>query len=339
MKALLDPEVGWSMGSFGALAEFHQDPDEPAVSPTDYAMSRATDRGAIRLNADAVARCTPVAYEQLARNRQRWGQGMALCLAEGQAQGARRSALTQLGPDNDAVRQSDRGALLFDMGLDLQQCDFCIRTRNEELISVLVGNEGRSLFDSNNPAMGAILRHHPHRVALTPLGRVEVFQKIGGPDTGGKSPPGPHTHVLPNLMRAKKTHAANITVPVGLTPCAYLHPGNPLVDGHGQPRSYRADLADAFANMFETYAPDDLKILKSDLSAAIAAGTSPGEFAEPSSRAARLTLRVGLRQLAQSARHFEDQKKLSIIQAWLERFDGAERVDDDEQDEQSEHRH
>ncbi|MEM7765850.1 MAG: hypothetical protein AAF290_17440 [Pseudomonadota bacterium] len=337
VKALLDPEVGWSMGSFGALAEFHQDPDEPAVSPTDHAMSRATDRGAIRLNADAVASCTPVAYQQLAKNRQRWGQGMALCLAEGQAQGARRSALTQLGPDNDAIRESDRGAFLFDMGLDLQQCDFCIRTRDAELISVLVDNEGRSLFDSNNPAMGAILRHHPHRVALTPLGRIEVFQKIGGPDTGGKSPPGPHTHVLPNLMRAKKTHAANITVPDGLTPCAYLHPGNPLVDGLGQPRAYRADLATAFAELFRTYAPEDLKALKSNLGAAIAAGTSPDEFSEPSSRAARLTLRVGLRQLAQSARHVDDQKTLSIIQAWLERFDGAEREDDSEPDEQVEH--
>ncbi|MEM8976685.1 MAG: hypothetical protein AAGD43_31945, partial [Pseudomonadota bacterium] len=65
--------------------------------------------------------------------------------------------------------------------------------------------------------------------------------------------------------------------------------------------------------------------------------TSPDEFVEPSSRAARLTLRVGLRQLAQSARHVDDQKKLSIIQAWLERFDGAEREDDSEPDEQVEH--
>ncbi len=337
--ALCDAEVGWSMGSFGALAEFHQDPGETAVPDGDAALGRATDRGAIRLEKDAVAACMPVAYEQLSKNRKHWGQGLALCLPGDQARGSRRAALTRLGPDDAAIRDRDRGGILFDMGLDLQQCDFCVRTRAPELIAVLDANAGRSLFEEGNPAMGAILRHHPNRVALTPLGRVEVFQKIGGPDTGGKSPPGPHTHVLPNLMRAKKTHAANITLPASLVPCAHLHPGNPLVNGLGQPRSYRADLAKAFSALYDDYAPDDLKALKAELRAAIDAGDAPDSFAEPATRAGRLTLRVGLRQLAQCARHSDDQRSLSLIQLWLESFDGADREDDAEPDEQAEHRH
>ncbi|MEO1720213.1 MAG: hypothetical protein AAFR23_08290, partial [Pseudomonadota bacterium] len=78
--ALADPEVGWSMGSFGALAEFHQDTDEPEVATTRPGASRATRRGAIRLDAAAIDACTPVAYEQLSKNRERWGQGLALCM-------------------------------------------------------------------------------------------------------------------------------------------------------------------------------------------------------------------------------------------------------------------
>ncbi|MEO1720608.1 MAG: hypothetical protein AAFR23_10345, partial [Pseudomonadota bacterium] len=187
------------------------------------------------------------------------------------------------------------------------------------------------------PAMGAILRHHPHRVAITPLGRVEVFQKIGGPDTGGKSPPGPHTHVLPNLMRAKKTHAANITLPPGLVPCAYLHPGNPLVDGLGQARAYRDDLAQAFADLYAEFAPDDLRLLKTELEAAIRSGRTPESFGEPKSRAERLTLRVGLRQLTQAARARDDADRVASLRPWLAAFDGADHDDGVERDEQVEH--
>ncbi|MEO0618389.1 MAG: hypothetical protein AAFZ01_03825 [Pseudomonadota bacterium] len=335
--ALTDPEVGWSMGSFGALAEFHQDQGEPDLPTTGKGTARATQRGAIQLNDDMVAHCTPVAYEQLSKNRARWGQGLALCLPEERAIAARRKTLTRLGVDTSAITEKDNDALLYDMGLDLQQCDFCVRTDNPELITVLDDNEGRSLFEPDNPAMAAILRHHPHRVVLTPLGRVEVFQKIGGPDTGGKSPPGPHTHVLPNLMRARKTHAANITVPAGLIPCAYLHPGNPLVDSLGAERAYRADLAHAFDKLYTLYAPEDLRALKLQVSSEIDAGNGPQAFSEPTTRAGRLTLRVALRQLAQSASAADDTGRVTRIRSWLSTFDGADREFSDEPDEQAEH--
>jgi len=336
-NALGDTEVGWSMGSFGAIAEFHQVSGESGVSETNNDMSRATNRGAIRLNADAIAGCTPVAYVQLSKNRQRWGQGLALCLASDRARGARRTRLTRLGPDETPIRASDHGAILYDMGLDLQQCDFCIRTRDPELTAVLDANINRSLFDEGNPAMGAILHHHPHRAALTPLGRIEVFQKIGGPDTGGKSPPGPHTHVLPNLMRAQKTHASSITLPTGLVPCVYLHPGNPLVDGLGHPRVFRNDLALAFASLYDAYAPEDLKALRNKMHAAIDTGSKPDDFNEPATRAGRLTLRVGLRQLAQFAHHADDRGRLAVIQAWLKRFDGLDCEEHIDPDEQADH--
>lgn len=45
---LSDWRSGWSMGSFGAIAEFHQDQDEIAV--IDEPLVRATRRGAIRFD-------------------------------------------------------------------------------------------------------------------------------------------------------------------------------------------------------------------------------------------------------------------------------------------------
>ena len=43
--------------------------------------------------------------------------------------------------------------------------------------------------------MAVILAASPHRVFVSRVGRIEVFQAI--PSANGKSPEGPHTHVLP----------------------------------------------------------------------------------------------------------------------------------------------
>lgn len=117
--------------------------------------------------------------------------------------------LTELGPDDNAIRGIYRMGILFDMGLSLPQCDFCIRTTDPKLLAELRANAGRSLFEPDNPVMHTIFQTHPHRVALTNIGRVEVYQKIGGPDTGGVLPAGPHTHVLPKLLKTGRTHSAN----------------------------------------------------------------------------------------------------------------------------------
>ena len=60
-RLLSDPEAGWSMGSFGALAEFHHDPGEAALVDHPDRLTRATARGAIRINREYLGRALPVA--------------------------------------------------------------------------------------------------------------------------------------------------------------------------------------------------------------------------------------------------------------------------------------
>ncbi|CAK7260667.1 hypothetical protein K0P19_28635 [Shinella sp. YE25] len=43
------------------------------------------------------------------------------------------------------------------------------------MLVILRANAGRSLFDPGNPASDAMRRAYPHRVALTRIGRIEVF--------------------------------------------------------------------------------------------------------------------------------------------------------------------
>ncbi len=327
---LANPESGWSTGSFGAIAEFHQDAGEFAVIDLPDELVRATRRGAIAIDKAALWEATPIAYETLSPKRHRWSQAVALCLPEQAARGAARGVLTELGPDDHAIRKIDRTGILFDMGLSLPQCDFCIRTSDPKLLAVLRANLGRSPFDHESGAMPAILAAHPHRVALTGLGRIEVYQKIGGPDTGGVSPPGPHTHVLPKLLRSGRTHSANTPIPAGLVPLTYLHPGNPVSDPMGKDRPFDPQLHQEFQSLLARFGLPECNDAKRQIALAISQQESPDGFVMPASRYARAAARLALRQLGHGAKHASDMQTLSTIEGWRLIHDGgADETDDD----------
>lgn len=326
---LVDWRSGWSMGTFGAIAEFHQDEGETPVIDDSFALTRATRRGAIRIERRKLAEVRAVAYETLSPKRHRWSQGVALCLPERRARREARSVLTELGPDDGAIRGIDRTGILFDMGLSLPQCDFCIRTSDPKLLGELRVNLGRSLFDHDNRAMPAILASHPHRVALTNIGRIEVYQKIGGPDTGGVSPPGPHTHLLPKLLRTGRTHSANTPIPEGLMPLGALHPGNPVIGPMGEEKDFDPELHASFQKLLEAYGDREAVETKRRVLAAIDSGKPPADREASQSRQGRAALRVALRQMEHLARAQMDASRLACVVEWLKAY---ERDDDTAED-------
>lgn len=136
-SGLQQSEAGWNMGSFGAIAEFHHVGDE--ASPTQTApLMQVTARCGMRI--ERLEGVRPVAYETLSPRAHRWSQAVSLCLPETEALMHRRDVLTEIGPDDAALREEDRGAVLFDMGLAQPQVDFCIRTTDAELLAVLRQN-------------------------------------------------------------------------------------------------------------------------------------------------------------------------------------------------------
>lgn len=313
---LQDWRTGWSMGTFGAIAEFHQDDDEEPLVDEPLALKRATKRGGIHIDPNGLAHLRAVAYETVSPKRHRWSQAVSLCLPDEAARRAGRSVLTDLGPDEGAVRREDRGSILFDMGLSLPQCDFCIRTGDPKLIAILRENIGRSLFEHDNPAMPAILSAHPHRVALTNIGRVEVYQKIGGPDTGGVSPPGPHTHLLPKLLRSGRTHSANTPIPDGFLPLGSMYPGNPVIGAMGEDLPFDAALHADFQNLLVSYSSPDIVTVKRQVLDALRDGRAPEAFAMPANRFARAAVRLALRQQARVAEHSGDSSLAQKVNAW-----------------------
>ncbi|MEM8570641.1 MAG: hypothetical protein AAGG56_06985 [Pseudomonadota bacterium] len=320
-RSLDDPETGWNMGSFGAIAEFHHVYGDPAATRLDE-RTRVTARGGIKLANLQTA--NPIAYETLSPKPHRWAHAVALCLPSDEAAMARRDCLTELGADTDALRTEDRSAILFDMGLGQHQVDFCIRTEDPELLDALRAAEGRSLFEPGNTAITAILAAHPHRVALTRFGRVEVYQKIGGPDTGGKSPEGPHTHVLPKLLRAARTHSANAPIPEGWVPCGSFHPSNPVFGRLGEDREFDLAAFDAFQDLLKAWGVSDYTVAKKAAWDALSRGVQPERYVEPENRIARSGLRNAIRQWRRL--HGESP----AVRAWASRFDRDPALTEDE---------
>lgn len=326
LDALADPANGWSVGTFGAIAEFTRDADEPVRSQRGPAQaSAATTRGAMRLV--PTPGMVPVAYETPNRDGETWSHAVALCLPESACVMNRRTALTEIGPDPEAIRPEDRGAILFDMGLGVLQVDICIRTSDPDLLARLRPEAGRSLFEPGNPAMGAIVAAGPHRVFVSRLGRAEVFQPIPPPD--GRSPDGPHTHVLPKLLRSGRTHAATTPIPDGLVPCAHLFPPSPVKDALGHRRPFDAAAHARFQALFAQFGGAEPLRLKRDLAAALSDGAGPEALDVPGDRHAKAALRVAIRQARAAG------PAGSTLERWAEAFDRARDAepteDDDEQ--------
>ncbi len=283
-----DPHASWSCGRFGAIAEFHRDPGEPVEIATESSITAVTSRGAIRL--EVLPDLRPVAYETITSCIETWGQGVALCLPRGAAAMSGRTVVTELGPDRNAVRPQDRDAILFDIGLGGEQADICVRTNEPETIAVLRAACGRPMMQSV-PLAHQLPALSPHRVFCCRMGRIEVYQPIPSPD--GKSPDGPHTHVLPRLMAHGRLNAATVPVPDGWLAGMSLFPAHPLMRTDGERTSFDAARYRAFQALMDRFGDPALVAGKR----AAFAGASE-EVTESDERRHAIGFRIAQRQLA-----------------------------------------
>ncbi len=305
---LRSAKSSWSIGAFGAIAEFHREPSE-AADPWEFTVVTSGGAIAVRL----AGRCRAFAYELISARSDLWLHGVALCLPESQARMTGNARATELGPDRQALRPEDRDSSLFDLGLGLTNCDFCVRTADPDVKEALrAAGDGPLL--ANAPLLEFLAQRSPHRVMLSRLGRIEVFEKIGV--KGSPPPAGPHTHLLPRFVRQGRTHAADVPVPKGWLPCLSLYPPNPVQDENGRPRPMDRAALDAFQTLLERFGDADHVRTKRKVMAAVRAGKDPDAPAY-STRRQRTACRIALRQL----------RKLDgaspRLERWLREFDIA----------------
>jgi hypothetical protein len=322
-QGIADPDTQWSLGTFGAIAEFSRDEDEPAqVGMSAKVLSAITERGGIAIRPHPALR--PFASESITRSG--WNHRVALCLAKDDGAMNGRTVLTEIGPDRDALREEDRDRLLFDLGLGAPHADFCVRIGDAETATQLRGHAGRPVFASGSPAMDIILHANPHRVFISRLGRIEVYQPI--PPPSGKSPEGPHTHVLPKLLRSGRTHPATEPIPDGWIPCAHIYPPHPMRDALGEPRPFDPQRLDAFQQVMAACGDPETMAIKQRVIDAVRAGEPPLDMA--SDRRGRTSIRIALRQMKAQG------EASAALSAWLAQLDQGI-LDDNGDDEALQH--
>jgi hypothetical protein len=313
-EQISDADTQWSLGTFGGIAEFSRDRDEKVrLTQSATGAAAVTARGGIAV--ELPDDCRPFAFECITKSS--WSQRVALCLPAGDCAMNRRTVLTELDVDRAALQPEQRGSTLFDLGLGALQADLCVRIDDHTMVARLRSHCGRSVFDPANPAMGLLLETNPHRVFISRIGRIEVYQPI--PSASGKSPDGPHTHVLPKLLKTRRTHAATEPIPEGWIPCAHLYPGHP-VRGAGDP--FDAACHDSFQGMIERFGLAECLAIKRRVVDAIGSGEPPSNLTTTLDRHGRTGVRIALRQLKAAG------TASPMLQAWLAEFDHAAIEDD-----------
>lgn len=280
-----DPSNGWSIGSFGAIGEFTRDAGEATtIHRTAGQIDVVTTRGAIRVRNTAL---TGVAWDTLSSDGETWGHVLAFC-APRPATGTR--VLRFLGHDADAVRAEDRYDRLYDLGVASGCVAMAVRTRDPALIAALDAAEGQALLDVTG-IMPIILSAQPHRVLLSPAGRIEVYQPI--PASDGESPEGPHTHLLPNLIAKDRAHSSNTPIPDGWQAALSMHPRSPWRTPLGERHAFRPDIDAAFAPLLDHFGLDEDEVVARQIGASL----DDEALSWPTGRRQRHKARIVLRRL------------------------------------------
>jgi hypothetical protein len=284
-----DPENGWSIGTFGALGEFMRDPSEAGqMVRTADRLTIVTGRGALRLERCALL---GVAWESLSSDGRGWNHNLALCVPYEERASP---GIVPLGRDGAAARPQDRAGWLFDLGVARGCVRMCLRTNDADLKRALDDAAGVPLLGRPD-LLAAIVQAQPHRVMLSPAGRIEVFQPIPGPHDA--SPEGPHTHLLPRLIASGRLHGANDPVPSGWQAALSMHPAPPWSGPRGR-RRLVAERVEAFAPLLARYGTLEDGGTAQSVIAAIIECRAPEAFVRFGSRRRRTKARIVLRQLA-----------------------------------------
>jgi hypothetical protein len=202
-RHLAEPAHHWSVGAYGAIGEFDYEAGEPGLTVDLDRLSVRTRRGSLEVH--GIAHAQPFALvDETGRVCE-----IAFCSSH---PGAQRECVT-------AVAERT-----FDVGVGAPNIDMMVRLSAEdaETLRLLASAVGRPLLSPDNPAGGAIARASPTRIVVSAIARLEVHQPI--PPPGGRSPEGPHTHLLPRLLGERRAHPPGSPLPDGLYCGLSLYP-------------------------------------------------------------------------------------------------------------------
>ena len=202
-RHLIDASNGWSVGTWGAIGEFQYDEGEPDLVVDADGLAVSSRRGALRIG--DLSGVTPFALiDDNGRTRE-----IAFCSA-------------RLANGRTVIHALDE--VTFDLGIGVPHIDMLVRLArdDQETRRALNTGLGRPLLTMDNPAGPAIGKASPTRIFRSAFAALEVHQPIPPPD--GRSPVGPHSHLLPNHLKEGRVHAPGSPLPAGLYCGLSLYP-------------------------------------------------------------------------------------------------------------------
>jgi predicted Fe-S protein YdhL (DUF1289 family) len=209
----------WVFGVFGAVAEFCVGLGESCdVDDAGESFTACTPRGAIRFEISPQVRALGVTAVIGSVMK----EVVVMAVPKGDIRRPVNHSLAALGPDREAIRPGEREDRLFDLGLGAKAAGFCVRVSAPDLARDLEDRIGQGWADLLSGLSGRIVSASPTRVVLTPIGRVEIYTPI--PPPGGRSPDGPHTHLLPTQLAVGRETPPGLDLPDSLAPCAIFYP-------------------------------------------------------------------------------------------------------------------
>ena len=283
---LHDHGAGLSIGCLGALAEFHE--TGAHYQRSAHTLTVIGEHGAVTVGLSGDEHFC--AYEAPSSHGDAWQVGIALLAPS--RRGAARNTLTELGADHDAIAKQGRGLPLFDLGLAMPNVDYCVRSGDAQVIAALRAHCGETVVTPGHALLTLLIEASPTRVVVSPVARIEVYQTIARDHT----PQGSHTHLLPDLLARRRTHAANLPLPKGALPLLTIHPENPVFDDLGRRRPFSAAAFARFEALLERHGVPEYVLAKSHYRAAFADGQAPAVDAESHTRIGRAALRMARRQ-------------------------------------------
>ena len=194
---------GWSVGTWGAIGEFQYDAGEPGLVLDLAALSVASPRGALHIGDLSDVELFALVDDSGCTRE------IAFCSPR---PGAQRTTIQELDD------------ITFDLGIGAPHIDMMVRLRRDDAATraALRDSTGLPLLAPGTPAGPAIGRASPTRIFVSALARLEVHQPI--PPPGGRSPEGPHSHLLPQYLQEGRAHAPGSPLPAGLYCGLSLYP-------------------------------------------------------------------------------------------------------------------
>lgn len=219
LRSLRGAEGTWVVGVVGAVAEFTARPGGSVEVDADgTSIVARTEGGRLRFRIDDDVRALTFDPPETPPARQR----IVLAVKRERGRLPVSDTISDLGEDSAAIGSVDCRARLFHIGLGRKEARFCVRCPPGAALDALVSVSGTAMGTAL-PRLGpTLVAESPVRVVESALGRIEVASPI--PSAGGRSPAGPHTHLLPDHLATGRALPAGMDLPRAYLPGAVFSP-------------------------------------------------------------------------------------------------------------------